>query len=193
MAAADVGDEPAGLELGDHAVERGQPLGHQARLVAHGEPAVRAVPQAVVVLVPADALAADEALGEPLAHRHGGVGRLEDGGHGELGRVVGEHERVLGRQPVGVRLRVVLHERARGLHVEPLAHVALERPGAGGELRRRHGLAVGHRLVEAELVAEGHERRVERGAQLGGDVADEGLELLLVDVGDRHQGASQRS
>ena len=31
VAAADVGDERAGLELGDDAVERRQPLGHQAR------------------------------------------------------------------------------------------------------------------------------------------------------------------
>ena len=104
----------------------------------------------------------------------------------ERARLVGEHERVLGRQHVRRRLRVVDDEAARRLGVEPLAHVALLRAGARGQLRRRDGLAVGHGLVEAELVAERHERRVERGAQLGGGVADEGLELLLVDVGDRH-------
>jgi hypothetical protein len=47
--------------------------------------------------------------------------------------------------------------------------------------------------VETELVAEAHERHVERGAGLGRGEADERFELLLVDVGDRHQGASQRS
>ena len=90
-----------------------------------------------MVLVPADALAADEALGDALADGDGGVRGLEVGDHGHRARVVGEDERVLGRQDVGVQLGVVDDEAAGGLDVEPLAHVALVGLGARGELGRR--------------------------------------------------------
>ena len=93
---------------------------------------------------------------------------------------------MLGRQDERVGRRVELDEATRRLRVEPLAHVALVGAGALGQHGGRDGLAVGHRPVEAELVAEGNERRVERGTQLGGGMEDERLELLLVKVGDRH-------
>ena len=173
-----------------HGVERAFAAGYRAFLVAEWLPAL----DGVVERLQDGGSAVDEPLGQALARRDGGVGRLERAGHQERARLVGEHERVLGRQDVRRRLRVVDDEAARRLGVEPLAHVALLRAGPRGELSRLHRLAVGHGLVEAELVAERHEGSVERGAQLGRRVADEGLELLLVDVGDRHdQGATQRS
>ena len=194
MAAADVGDEPPASSLATTPSSAGSHSATSDVAVADAERPLGAVPEAVVVLVPADALAVHEPLGQALARRDGGVRGLERAGHQERARLVGEDERVLGRQDVGRRLGVIDDEAARRLGVEPLAHVALLGAGPRGELRRHDGLAVGHRLVEAELVAERHEGGVERGAQLGGRVADEGLELLLVDVGDRHdQGATQRS
>ena len=140
----------------------------------------------MVVLVPADAVAVDEPLGDALAHRDGGVRGLERAQHLVRAGLVGEHQRVLGRQHEA-RRSVIDDEAARGLRVEPLAHVALLGAGALGQFGRRDGLAVGHRLVEAELLAERHERDVERRAELGRGVAEERLELGLVDVGDRHQ------
>ena len=98
--AADVGNERSGLQPGDDAVEGRQPLGHEVGAVVDGERSLGAMPEAVVVLVPADALAADEPLGQPLADGDGGVRALEVGDHGHRARVVGEHERVLGRQDV---------------------------------------------------------------------------------------------
>ena len=64
MAAADVGDLGAALELLDHAVERRQPLGDQMRAVAGTEEALDAAEQAVAVLAPVQALAGLERLGE---------------------------------------------------------------------------------------------------------------------------------
>ncbi len=69
---------------------------------------------------------------------------------------VGEAERLLLAQEVPAAHRVVLDVAARGLVGEPLADVALVGAGALGQLVRGHGFAVGHRLVEAELVAQAH-------------------------------------
>jgi hypothetical protein len=69
------------------------------------------------------------------------------------------------------------------------------RAGAGRELAGGDRLAVGHRAPEAELVAEGGERGVERRAELRRDVVDEGLDAGLVDHGGggHHAGRRQRS
>ena len=105
VAAADVGDERPGLELGDDAVERRQPLRQQVRAVGGRERALGAVPQVVVVLVPADAVTLGESLDQALADRHGGVRGLERAVHRERARLVGEHEGVLGREDVGAVAR----------------------------------------------------------------------------------------
>ena len=88
---------------------------------------------------------------------------------------------MLGGQRVAVLAAVVGHEAAGGLSVEPLAHVALVRVGARRELAGGDGLGVGHRAVQAELVADGDERGVERGADLGGDLTGECLDPTLVE------------
>ena len=190
VAAADVRDRPAGLQPLDDAVERRQPLRHQVRAVADGEHALDAVEEPVVVLVPAEALARDEALRDALARQDRRVGALEGADHLERAGGIGEHEGVLGRQDVAAL--AVLQEAAGRLGGEPLAHVALLGAGAGGQLLGGDRLPVGHGAVEAELLADQSERRVDRGADLRGDVPDEGLELGLVDVRDGHQ-ITQRS
>ena len=51
---------------------------------------------------------------------------------------------------------------------------------SGREFAGGDGLGVGHRAVQAELVAHGDERGVERGADLGGDLPGECLDAALV-------------
>ena len=62
MAAADVGDQRAALELVDDAVERRQPLGDQVRVVAGPEEPLAALVHVVDVLVPAEPVAAARLL-----------------------------------------------------------------------------------------------------------------------------------
>ena len=76
MPAAAAGDPRARLELLDDAVERGQPVGDQVRPVGDREPALGPVPEPVMMLVPADAPAVDEALRERLADADDAVGGL---------------------------------------------------------------------------------------------------------------------
>jgi hypothetical protein len=192
VAAADVGDDRAGLQLLDHAVERRQPVGDQMGAVVGGERPLRAVEQVVVVLVPADAAARLKALGDPLPAVDGGDRALDHPREVERAIVVGEHERVLDRQRVPVRLRVVGHVAAGRLGVEPLAHVALAGLGARGQPGGADRLPVGHRLVEAELVADRHQRRVERRADLAGHLVHERLEPCFVDEGKCSHGRTVR-
>ena len=77
--------------------------------------------------------------------------------------------------------RVVLDVAARRLLAQPLAQVALAAAGALGQLGGRHRRAVGHGLVEPELVADDHERRGRRRAHVLDEPAHELLELLFVD------------
>jgi hypothetical protein len=76
VTAADVGDARARLELLDDAVERGQPRRDEVARVARAEEPLRALEQAVVVLVPSDAGAAAERLGD--------LGLVVDDGGDEL-------------------------------------------------------------------------------------------------------------
>jgi hypothetical protein len=87
---------------------------------------------------------------------------------------------VLGGQRVAVLAAVIGHEAACGLRVEPLAHVALVRVRARREFAGADGLGVGHRAVQAELVADCDERGVQRCADLGGDLTGECLDTTLV-------------
>ena len=131
--------------------------------------------------MPADALAGAEALRDARPAVHHGGRCLEDPGHRHGARLVGEDERVLGGQRVAVLAAVIGHEAACGLRVEPLAHVALVRVGARREFAGADRLGVGHRAVQAELVAHGDERGVQRGADLSGDLTGECLDATLVE------------
>ena len=93
MAAADVGDPRAPLELCDDAVERGQPRVDEVGVVAGAEEPLAAVVDVLVVLVPADA-------------------RAGAGGVGDLRRVQDGAERVL-KQPRQIRRAVLVAERDR--------------------------------------------------------------------------------
>ena len=80
MAAADVGDARAALELLDDAVERRQPRADQVGVVAGPEEPLAAVVDVVVVLVPADAGAAADGLGDARRVEHRAERDLEEAG-----------------------------------------------------------------------------------------------------------------
>ena len=139
------------------------------------------VEQVVVVLVPAEAVTGDEALGDVVLGEHGRARRLEHAALVDGAVLVGQHRGVLGRQAVGLGLGVVLDIAAGALAGQPLAHVALVGAGALGQLGGRDGLAVGHRLVEAETEADHAQRHVHGRGDLVDDAVDEGLYAALVD------------
>ena len=143
-----------------------------------------------MVLVPAEALARAEALGDRrlvLDHRREQLVGARDERRALVDR---QRDRLLGRQAEGAVRCVVLEIVARGLLAEPLADVALPGARALGELGRRDGLGVRHRLVEPELVADQHHRRRRACAQLTDESLHEGLELGLVEGGCGGHGSS---
>ena len=154
---------------------------HQVAQIAGAEEAFDAVKQGVVVLVPADAVAAHEGLGEPV----GDAPRCQRGleGTDEEGRAVrvGKRHRLLGRQGVMAAVGQVAHVAGGGLSVEPLAHVALADAGAGGELRGAERPVRGQRAVEAELVTDQHQGCDRHGAEIHHDAAQQFVEQVFVD------------
>jgi len=190
VTAADVGDESPGAQLLLDAVERRNPLVDQARAVDDAEQALDAVEEVVVVLVPAEPAAGPERVDHALIGADRGGDRLEQAGLGERAELVGEHDGVLGRQRVAVRVRVVGDEAAGRLPVEPFAHVALVGLGSTRERGGAHGLGVAHRPVEAERVADADERRVHGRAGLVQDLLEERLELGVVDRLGGHRGGA---
>ena len=183
LAASDVGDAAAGGELLVHAVERRDPGLDDVGAVAGLEEAPAAVVDVVVVLVPAEAGTGLERVRDVVARVGGAERELE--GAADEGRAggVGEHERLLGRHRVALVAGVVVDPAAGGLGREPLAHVALAGAGALGEAGRGQRPAGGELAEEAEAVADGDERGVDRGAELDDGLAEEGVEALLVERG----------
>ena len=86
--------------LADDAVERGQPRADEVRGVAGPEEALAAVVDVVDVLVPADAVAAAHGLLDPRRVDHRAERDLEEAGQERRAVLVGERDRLLGRQRV---------------------------------------------------------------------------------------------
>ncbi len=162
MAAADVGDGRAALQLVDDPVERRQPIGDEVRVIAGAEEALAPDVDVGVVLVPAVAGPAPRGLQDLRGVVHRPERDLEEAGQERRAVLVGQRHRLLGRQRVRARARVVRHVAAGGLRVQPLPDVGLARPGAFGEPAGRAGAVGGQVAVVAELVAHHHQRRVER-------------------------------
>ena len=181
VAAADVGDAGARPQLGLDALERRDPVLQQVRAVGEPEHRVRPVEQIVMVLVPAETVAAAEAVGHVVLRVDHRARGLEHAALVHRAGLVGQHGGVLDRQRVGARLGVVVDVAAGRLGREPLADVALVRPGALGQLGRAHRLAVGHRGVQAEPRADHGQRHVHGGADLVDDAIDERFDAGLVD------------
>ena len=182
MAAADVGDERPRLQLADDTVQRGQPSRDQAGVVARAEEPLAAVENVGHVLVPAQPGSGAGRLDDPRGVEHRAQRDLEEAG--QVGRAVrvGERDRLLGRQRVPAAGRVVLDVAARGLGVQPLADVTLGGAGAVGQFGRRQRARAGHRPVQAQLVAQHDQRRVQGGADFVHRAEHELHELVPVDL-----------
>jgi len=115
VSATKVGDSRAGPELLLDGVERGDPLGHEVGSVAGTEELLGAREELGIVLVPAEALAGPDALGDPAAVL---VDRADDviaAEHVHGAVLVGDCDRLLGRQDERLIVAVVLEVPARRL------------------------------------------------------------------------------
>ena len=183
VAAADVGDERAPLQLVHDPVEGGQPRADQVGVVAGPEEPLAALVHVRHVLVPAEPGPGARRVDDVRGVGHRAEGDLEE--PGQVGRAVriGQRDRLLGRQQVPAAVRVVAHVAACRLGVQPLAHVTFRGAGALGQFGRCQRARASHRTVEAESVAHDHQRRVERGADLFHRAEDELHEFVHVDFG----------
>ena len=100
---------------------------------------------------------------------------------------------MLGRQDVGLRGRVVVHDPADGHRVEPLPDVALVETGGGRDLLARRRRQPGQPVEQLGAMTDAdHQRQhrvVEQRDHLAGELAGPGL----VDRGHRHSASSCRS
>ena len=173
MAAADIRDLGAALELVDDAVERRQPLLHQLVLVGGAEEARGAAEQAFGAVVPADALAGPERFRDFRLVQHEGRHHVADRAH-EIGAVlVGEHHRLLGEHRKLAGDRLVLNVAAGCLRRQPLAHAAFGGAARSRKLLRGHRALGREHLVKAEAVANLDQRRVGGGAEISQHLAHE--------------------
>ena len=186
MAAADVGHLGTAFELLLHTLERRDPLRHEVRAVAGPEEPLGAAEQPVVVLVPAHSLTTAERLEDAILvgiQRRDRVIHAEDV---ERAVFVGERKRLLVGQRVTVAVGVVAHVAAGRLVPEPLADVALSRTGALCDFLRSQRPGMRHRFVQAEFLADHHERSADDRSHVGDRLPHKGLELGLVDLRGTH-------
>ena len=108
MAAADVGHAPARFEPGLHPVEGGDPFADEVHGVAGTEEALASLVHVVHVVVPADAVAGLDRLGDARRVEHRADRDLEEAGQVGGAVLVGERDRLLRRQRVATRGGVVL-------------------------------------------------------------------------------------
>jgi hypothetical protein len=159
-------------------VQLGDPGAGQLVDVAGAEEALDAQEDVGVVLVPAHPRTGRERLRQPV-ERAGGAGRRLEATR-DVGRAVGDAEQLpLLRRQREAALPQVVDVARRGHGQQPLLHVALDEPGAVGELRRTGG-ALGEAVEQPEAVAQQHERDGVRRAQVADDLTEQGAEPVLV-------------
>ncbi len=180
MAATDIGDARATLELRLDAVERGQPFADEMRGIAAAEEPLGAAKQAGIVLVPTDTLAGAERLGDlGLVADHRGDD-LESAGHEGRAALLSEDHRLFGRQRIAPARRIVLGIAGGRLRRQPFADIALRGAGAARQLRGGQRPGIRHMPVKTEPVADEDERRRHRGAEIADHLADERIELGFI-------------
>jgi hypothetical protein len=113
-----------------------------------------------MVCAPVDSLAGADRVGGEVGVLDGRGRDLQPARQEQRVVLAGQRERLLLGQPERPRLRVVLRVATGGLRRQPLGEVALVAAGALSQLRRRHRLAVAHRDVQPEPVADQHGRGV---------------------------------
>jgi hypothetical protein len=125
--------------------------------------------------------------------------RLGDGGHHHLeeaaevpGRgLVGQHRRVLGRQPIAAGRRLVFEVLRGGHRVQPLAQVAGLKAGARGELVERDRPRLDERREQAEPVPDVAEGAVKGGPDVAHDLEKEPFRPVPIEA--RHGSASRQA
>jgi hypothetical protein len=131
--------------------------------------------------VPADPGAGAEGLGDARLGLEAGQGELERPGQvGQAGRV-GQGEGLLLGQAEAPAGRVVGQVAGGGLGGQPLGQVPLGRAGPLGQLGRAQRPGAGHGPVQAEAVAEHDHAGLHGRPQVLHELAQEGVELVLVD------------
>ncbi len=182
VTAADIGHERAGFELLDDPFEGRQPFGNQACLVGIAVKGSDPASEPPVMVAPGNAVAGAESLHRlVLVCPH----RCRNGpGSGDENRavLVGKDKGLLRRQLIGVADRVIGEVAARDLRAEPFAHIAFGAAGAAGKLARGERAGIGHRLVEAEPVAEAHHHAAIAGRQIPDSAPDQRVEFRRVDL-----------
>ena len=182
VAAAEVGDRGAALELGLDAVQRRDPLGQQVHQVPRPEEPLAAGEDVLVVLAPAVPGPGAERLLDVVLGLERAEGELEGAGQEHRAGRVGQRERLLGRHRVRRAAGVVLDVAAGGLAAQPLVDVP--RVGVGG--RRERARVTGllrEGAVEAEPLAEQHVAGADGGAEVADELADELHQGVHVDGG----------
>ncbi len=131
------------------------------------------------MLAPLHALAGTEILEGTVTHvkqiAHDRVGAR----HVDRPVRISQAERLLGRQRKHLRGGVIFHVAAGGLVGEPFAHVPFVGAGLRCELAGCHWCA-GERPVEAELVADRHQHRADRRAQIADGFPEECVQALFI-------------
>src|SRR5579871_552659 len=125
MATADVRYTGACAQPLDDAIESGQPLGDEVGSITRPEEHFGAAKEPLIVLVPAESLTRAKSLEDALFVEPERSSHLEGGGHVDGAVFDGEDHGLRGGKGVAVSLRLVAHVAARGLVVEPFAHIAL--------------------------------------------------------------------
>ncbi len=138
MAAADVGDFGAGLELRLYAVKRRDPVVDQVRLIARAEEAVGPAEQALGMIAPWAPLAGLERLGRFFMPGELRNDQLEEALHARRLALAGEDQRLFGRDREGLVVGVMLDIARRTNRSEPFVEVFGVEAGLGGELVDRH-------------------------------------------------------
>jgi hypothetical protein len=150
----------AGAQLLRHPVEGGDPLRDEVAATAGPEELFGAAEQLGIVLVPAESAPAAQRLGDPVAVAVDGRDDVVAADQVDGAVLVGEDERLLGREGERAAAGVVVDIAARRLGRQPLVHVQDRHAGALGDLRRCQRSGVLERRPQAEL-------RTQRGTHAG--------------------------
>lgn len=146
--------------------------------VARPEEALGAAEKALAVIMPADAGAGAEGFGDLRFIEPDGLHDFE--GAAEKGRTVliGKGHGLFGGQAESAVFVIIIDIFGRGLSGEPFAQVAFLVAGLTRQAFGRDGHAIGHGLVDAELVAQQDSGAGDGGAQLADHPADQCIEFL---------------
>jgi hypothetical protein len=154
---------------------------HEVRVVSGAKEPLAAGRHALIVLMPAETAAGLEGGLDLRARPERGRRQLKCATYERGAVLVGKGHGLLRGQLVALRDGIVGHEPAGRLRVQPLADVPFGRAGLFSELLRSYGLAVRHRLVESEPVADHDQAGIHRRSKLANHLAEKGVELVLVD------------